>query len=105
MKVIGSVAPEEVPEGERSRSRTGVWSELARRAIQDHENGRVTMVQVDDDKELKKLRNNLVQYLRPKGYRMHPVVVRQSDGGTRVFLELRLPALEEVPRAQAAGVG
>ena len=104
MEIIGSVAPEEVPEGEQRNARSGIWSQLAKRVVMDHESGRVTMVQVDDDKELKKLRNNLAQYLRSKGYRMHLVIVRQATG-MRVFIELRLPALEEVPRAAgAAGV-
>jgi len=104
MEIIGSVAPEEVPEGEKPNARSGIWSQLAKRTITDHESGRVTMVQLDDDKELKKLRNNLVQYLRAKGYRMHPVIVRQATG-MRVFIELRKPTLEEVRRAAGAAGG
>src|SRR5262245_50947310 len=89
MEIVGSVAPEEVPEGRRVFMQEGVWTRVHKQAIADAENGRVTVLKLKDQDELKKMKNNLSARLRAAGYSMHPVVVEQSDG-LRVFLELRL---------------
>jgi len=86
VEVIGSVAPEEVP---RLAPVRGIWTALARRAIEDHEQGRVTVVKLDTQEAAKRMRNGMSDYIRKAGYLLHPVAVDQGKDGIRVFLELR----------------
>lgn len=89
MEIVGSVAADEVPEGIRRERAPGVYALLAKRAIADHEQSRVTVVKVKDNAELTKLRNNLAGPLRAAGYKARPLIVRQGEE-LRVFLELAL---------------
>jgi hypothetical protein len=93
MEIIGSVDPNAVPAGARPR-RLAVWSVLARRVMIDHEQGRVTVVRLQDQAEYKKMRNGIVTYLRSRKYRLNPVIIQQADG-LRVFMELQ-PADDQV---------
>lgn len=87
MEIVGSIAPEEVPENARRAPRTGVWSSLARRCIADHEDGRVTVVKVADQDELAKLRNGTAEALRKAGYGRRFSVEALRDG-LKVFMEI-----------------
>jgi len=89
MEIIGSVEPQAVPEGRRStRGANSVWAALARRAMMDHEQGRVTVVKLADQAEYKKMRNGIQPYLRVRKYHLNPVILEQPDG-LRVFMELQ----------------
>jgi hypothetical protein len=66
----------------------GVWSSLARRAIMDHEQGRITVIKLKDEEEYKKMRNGCAQYFQTRRYRLNPLLVEQADG-LRVFMELQ----------------
>jgi hypothetical protein len=88
MDIIGSVAPTEVPAGRGRTPREGVWTGLARRAVADHEQERVTVISLADNDELKKMRNGVAFPLRNHGYALRPVVV-ESDSELRVFMELK----------------
>lgn len=87
MEIVGSVAPEDVPEAPRRGGRPGVWPALQQRIIADHEQGRVTVVRLRDEKEYKTMQNNVGPRFRDTQYRLRPVVVVQDDG-LRVFMEL-----------------
>lgn len=94
MEIVGSVASEEVPAGRRPRNtRVGIWPPVVARAITDHEQGRVTVIKVKDQKEYNRLRNGTALLFRKTKYRLHPVVVEGTDGW-RIFLELRLKDME-----------
>jgi hypothetical protein len=86
MEIVGSVAKDEVPEG-RTPSQNGIWTGLARRAVEDHKQGRVTMIQVTDNEEYKRMRNGTHDAFRQLGYQLFPVIVDQPDG-MRIFLEV-----------------
>jgi len=88
VEIIGSVAPEEVPRVPGSR-REGLWATVVRRAVEDHEQGRVTVIKMDSQADVDRLRNGVRIYLREAGYKLHPVTVDQGKDGVRVFLELR----------------
>jgi hypothetical protein len=89
MDIIGSVAADEVPPGERRIRVPGRWEAIVRRAIDDHQQQRVTVLRAKDDKELKMMRNGMAIPLRKHGYRARPVIVRDGNE-IRVFLELAL---------------
>lgn len=103
MDIIGSVAPEEVPQGESRMGRPGKWSVLADRAVAEAMQGRVLVVRPKDEKELKSLRAGFTIPLKKRGYKAHLVVVRQG-AEYRVFIELRLrePQVEAQPPIMAA---
>jgi hypothetical protein len=88
MKIVGTVAPDEVPAGDVNGGRDGVWSGLARRTMKDHDEGRVTMIELADDDELKRMRNGTSNFFRERGLRLRPVLVRQPDSTMRVFMQL-----------------
>jgi hypothetical protein len=89
MEIIGSVSPDGVPEGMRRPARTAsVWAALARRAMADHEQGRVTVIKLANAAEYKKMRNGTHSYFNSRKYALNPVIVDQSDG-MRVFMELQ----------------
>jgi hypothetical protein len=89
MEIVGTVAPDEVPEGKRRVRPPGVWGQLAERVVQEHSLGRVVVVKLKDEKEYKTMRNNLAPRLRAAGFKLRPVVIEQKDE-LRVFLELAL---------------
>jgi hypothetical protein len=95
MEIVGSVAPDEVPEGKRLSRPIGQWPTLVARAVADHESGRVTVIKVKDEKEYRRFRNGTALIFRAKTkYRLNPVIVEQPDGW-RVFLELQLREQED----------
>lgn len=99
MKIVGTVAPEEVPqEGERN-TRERLWVPLARRAIKDYHGGQVTVVEVENRQELNRLRNGTLKYWRENELRCTPVVVPLEGVRLKVFLELR-PIEHHPPRAR-----
>lgn len=100
MEIVGSVDRTEIPQvARRSYRPPGIWAQLSMRAVKDHVAGRVTVVKLKDDKELKKMRAGLQIPLRKLGYKSRLVVIEQPDG-LRAFLELALR--EEVVEAEAA---
>jgi hypothetical protein len=96
LEIIGSVEPEAVPQGARRLDFKGVWSTLARRAMMDHEQGRVTVIKLNDMDEYKKMRNGVQTYFSTRRYRLNPVIVEQADG-LRVFMELQPSGPEPLP--------
>lgn len=95
MELVGSVTLDQMPAAPQHTTR-GVWSALAQRAISDHEKARVTYVKLDDDRELRRLRNGMMAYMRNSGYRLSTVVVRDGPGKPlNVYLKLD-PREEEV---------
>lgn len=88
MELLESVDPSEVPEGASRSARPGLWTGLARRAINDCDQGKVTVVVFKDEAEYKKMRNGISDYLRKAGYRPTPTVVTNANGTLRVFLQL-----------------
>lgn len=87
MEIVGSVAPDEVPEGIRRGRPPGIWAQLCERAIADFRQQRVTVVRLKDQDEIEKMMNNIRTRLRGEGFQPRPVVVKQDDE-LRVFLEL-----------------
>jgi hypothetical protein len=71
-----------------------MWASLARRAMADHEQGRVTVVKLEDQTEYRKMRNGTQQYFRSRLFRLNPVILEQPDG-LRVFMELQPTQAEE----------
>ena len=89
MEIVGTVTPDEVPEGKRRTRQPGVWGLLCARVVEEHEHGRIVVVRLKDEKEYKTMRNNLGPRLRAAGFKLRPVIVEQKDE-LRVFLELAL---------------
>ena len=88
MDIVGSVTVDEVPAGRTRMPREGVWSGLARRAVADHEQERVTVVSLKDEDELKRMRNGVAFPLRNLGYAVRPIIV-EANNELRVFMELK----------------
>lgn len=84
MRVVGSIPADEVP----ATSRPGQWSDLAARAVADHEDGKVTVVEAESRDEVKSLRNNLGNHLHKLGYTAHTVVVERRADAIEVYLQL-----------------
>lgn len=91
-EIVGSVAPEEIPEDARHRHLASPMRDLATRILDDHANGRVTVIRVKNIDELRRLRNSLSSYMRASQLSLRPVSSRvNTPTGTelRVFLEVR----------------
>lgn len=86
-EIVGSVTQDEVPKPDKRKGRPGVFSAIAERAVEDHRQGRVTVVKVPNEEELKRLRNNISHVLHQYGLAARPIVVKQGEE-YRVFLEL-----------------
>ena len=66
MKVVGSVAPENVPPHQPARPRRGEWTALAVRVLRDYERGMVTVIDVVNDDERKTVWRGVFDYLRKR---------------------------------------
>jgi len=92
MEIVGTVGPDDVPRIERNPVR-GQWTGLAARAAHEHSKGRILVVKLKDEDELKKLRNGTLSWLRANNLRLNPVVVHDQNGAEqslRVFMEISL---------------
>ena len=87
VEIVGSVAPDEVPEGEVRLGRPGKWVSVATAIVADHAQQRVTVIKLSNDKEVQAMRASLAVLLRKHNLRLRPVLVRQGDE-IRVFCEV-----------------
>ena len=93
-EVVGAVPASEVPEGGRNSQ----WVRLADRAITDHLKGLVTVVKMDAEEDVVRLRHNLPHQLHKRNFTSKPIVVRGDGGEIRVFLEL----VEHTPKPRGS---
>ena len=95
MEILESVDPEEVPEGLTRTARPGLWTGLARRAIADCEEGKVTVVVLKDEDEYVRMRGGVSETINKAGYSRRFRVQTQSDGRVKVYMGLEA---KEEPR-------
>lgn len=106
MEILESVDPDDVPEGAGRAVRPGLWTGLARRAIADCDQGKVTVVAFKTEEDYKRMRNGVAEIFRKFGYSRRFTVVPEADGGLRVYMGLERkddpPRLNSHPRRPAA---
>jgi len=92
MNIVGSVPRDKVPANTPLRPTRGVWPSLALRALRDYKQGRVTIVAVSSEDELKSVRKGVFEALRQKehehGMQLTPVINETSHGELRLYLKL-----------------
>ena len=89
MEVLGSISPDEVPEGEIRAM--GTWTILAQQVIQAHRAGKVLVVKVKDRAEQKRMVNGMSERLRQNGYARQFTSVNEPDGKVTVYCKLADP--------------
>jgi len=85
-EIVGSVAKEEVPDGARRNG--SPWAALAQRVMDDHADGRVTVVKTRDERDVERIRHNVANYLHKSELSPRPVVVKGEGGEIRIFIEV-----------------
>lgn len=86
MKIVGSVRPDEVPTA--GPARFGLWTNLALKAIEAHEQGEVLVLMATSRDEYKHMVNGMAEKLRNAGYTRSFTTVDEPDGGVRVYCQL-----------------
>jgi len=91
VKITGSVPLDQVPEGRPDLGTLkGVWAVLADRLVADHKKGLATRVEVADQKELTRLRNSTLRYIRDQHkMRLLAAIVPTDKGVLDVYLTLQ----------------
>jgi len=102
MELLESVLADEVPTLANPVRGKGLWTDLARRAVADYAEGKVSVVRVKDQQEYRRMRNGMSQAFRDAGFQCMPRTIEEADG-LRVYLELRAKEERNVqPRRPAA---
>lgn len=86
MDILDSIDASEVPD--TGRPRFGVWTGLAQRAIADHDQGKVTVIRLNDRTEYRRMANGTADTLRKAGYKRRFVPVDNPDGSVTAYLQL-----------------
>jgi len=96
VEILESIPRDQMPASTRP-SAGSIWASLAERVINDHLEGRVTVVSLADQKEVERMRGGMAHRLKRDNWKARTVVQRNKDG-IRVYIDL-VSLIEEPPES------